>query len=57
MRYTTLIELGMEILLVLLFLFSSAYDLKKEVEKKHEINFHIISDMILQKSDERSCRI
>jgi len=51
-RYTTLIPLGMEILLVLLLLLSSAYNLKKKVEKKkHEVNFRIISDMILEKSE------
>jgi hypothetical protein len=49
MRYTTVIPLGMEILLVLQLLLSSAYNLKKKVEKKkHEVRFHIISDMILE---------
>jgi hypothetical protein len=52
MRYTTLIALGTEIPLLLQLLFSSEYDLKKKVEKKHEVNFHIISDVILQKSNE-----
>jgi hypothetical protein len=48
MRYTALIPLGTEILLLL----SSAYNLKKKVEKKkHEEIFHIISDMILEKSE------
>jgi len=58
MRYTTLIPLGTEILLVLLLLLSSAYNLKKKVEKKkHEVCFHITSDVILEKSEKRSCRV
>ena len=58
MRYTTLIPLGKGILIVLLLLLSSAYNLKKKVEKKkQELSFHIISDMILEKSEKRSCWI
>jgi hypothetical protein len=58
MRYTTLIPLGTEIILVLLPLLSSAYNLKNKVEKKkHEVSFHITSVMILDKSENRSCRM
>jgi len=50
MLYTTLIPLSTETLLVLLLLLSSAYNLKKKVDKKkHEVRFHITSATILEK--------